>query len=68
MAFDDLGGVAALVEFGKQYPADFYRLWVKLLPTEVNVTSPDDRTVTVNIGSVERPVFNQPPTLAHIGH
>lgn len=31
-AFDLMGGVPALVAWGKQYPTDFYRLWAKLIP------------------------------------
>jgi hypothetical protein len=31
-AFDLMGGVPALVVWGKQNPTDFYRLWSKLIP------------------------------------
>lgn len=31
-AFDLMGGVPALVAWGKQHPTDFYRLWAKLIP------------------------------------
>lgn len=31
-AFDLMGGVPALVLWGKQHPTDFYRLWAKLIP------------------------------------
>ena len=34
-AFDELGGVPALVEWGRDNPTQFYHLWSKLLPTEV---------------------------------
>ena len=34
-AFDKLGGVPALVKFGKQDPEEFYKLWVKMLPQQV---------------------------------
>lgn len=34
-AFDELGGVAALVRWGRNEPTDFYKLWAKLLPTEI---------------------------------
>ena len=34
-AFDQLGGVPALVEWAKSNPTDFYKLWAKLLPTEI---------------------------------
>ena len=34
-AFDRLGGVDFLATWAKDNPAEFLRLWVKLLPTEV---------------------------------
>lgn len=35
-AFEELGGVAALVRFGKTHPAEFYRLWARMAPLQVN--------------------------------
>ncbi len=35
-AFDELGGVPSLVEWGRGNPDDFYKLWVKVLPVQVN--------------------------------
>ncbi|SAL10444.1 hypothetical protein AWB73_00112 [Caballeronia turbans] len=37
-AFDDLGGTAALVEWAKENPTQFYQLFSKLIPTEVDAT------------------------------
>jgi hypothetical protein len=34
-AFGKVGGVKALVAWGKEHPGEFYKLWVKLLPTEI---------------------------------
>lgn len=34
-AFEELGGIPSLVMWGKENPDEFYKLWVKLLPTEV---------------------------------
>lgn len=34
-AFDDLGGVPSLVTWGRTQPTEFYKLWTKLLPTEL---------------------------------
>lgn len=34
-AFGELGGVPSLVEWGKKFPTEFYKLWAKLLPTEI---------------------------------
>ncbi|CAN5261502.1 hypothetical protein BH10PLA2_BH10PLA2_00470 [soil metagenome] len=35
VAFDKIGGIPALVEWGQLNQADFYRLWIRLLPQEV---------------------------------
>ncbi|MBJ9693670.1 MULTISPECIES: hypothetical protein [Burkholderia] len=40
-AFDKLGGVAALVKFGKADPAAFYKIWSKLLPREIKAEVTD---------------------------
>lgn len=34
-AFEKLGGVPKLVEWGKENPGEFFKLWVKTLPTEI---------------------------------
>lgn len=34
-AFDKLGGVPALVRWGRANPTDFYKLWLRLLPIQV---------------------------------
>lgn len=34
-AFEELGGVESLVAWGQQEPGEFYKLWVKIMPTEV---------------------------------
>lgn len=49
-AFDDLGGVAALVKWGKKYPTHFYALWGKLLPTEIK--NADDKPFEVLVTEV----------------
>lgn len=33
-AFKKMGGVAALVRWGKDNPTEFYKIWVKILPVE----------------------------------
>jgi hypothetical protein len=33
-AFDDMGGVPALVIWGRSNPTEFYRLWARLIPKE----------------------------------
>ena len=37
MAFEGIGGVSALTEWGRENPGDFYRLYVKLLPRQMMV-------------------------------
>jgi hypothetical protein len=44
-AFDELGGVEALVKWGRKNPNLFYPLWARLAPTEVKVEG-ESRTVT----------------------
>lgn len=39
MAFDLMGGVPALVVWGRQNPTEFYRLWSKLIPRPVEEAS-----------------------------
>lgn len=34
-AFDDIGGVEALVSWGKDNRTEFYRIWSKLIPNEI---------------------------------
>ena len=36
-AFDGLGGVPALISWAEREPAEFYRLWSKLLPRNVTI-------------------------------
>jgi hypothetical protein len=38
-AFDLMGGVPALVVWGRSNPTDFYRLWSRLIPREAAETS-----------------------------
>jgi hypothetical protein len=34
-AFDGLGGVPALIDWGRTNPTEFYRLWARLLPQDM---------------------------------
>lgn len=36
-AFERMGGVAGLVQWGKKNPTEFYRIWARLLPKDVNL-------------------------------
>jgi hypothetical protein len=49
-AFDELGGVGALVAWGKKEPGEFYRIWSKMLPTEIR--NPDGESF--RLGLVEQ--------------
>lgn len=33
-AFEDMGGIPALVKWGKKFPTEFYRLWARLIPKD----------------------------------
>lgn len=35
-AFEGAGGVGALTDWAKEYPSQFYPLWAKLLPSQLN--------------------------------
>jgi hypothetical protein len=49
-AFDELGGVAALVQWGKKYPTHFYGLYSKLIPQEIEHSGPGGGPIeTLNI-------------------
>lgn len=37
-AFDGIGGVTALITWGRENPQLFYPIWSKMLPTEMQVT------------------------------
>lgn len=37
-AFDDLGGLDALVKWAKRNPGEFYKVWAKLLPKDIKVS------------------------------
>jgi hypothetical protein len=46
-AFADLGGVPALVTWAKDNPTDFYRIWSKILPTEIK--NADGETLRIQL-------------------
>lgn len=35
-AFEDMGGVDSLVEWGQENQTEFYKLWSKLLPSQLS--------------------------------
>lgn len=54
-AFIGLGGVPALIEFGRQFPQDFYKLWIRVLPAEIALAGPDNQDISIRIGYVDSP-------------
>lgn len=60
LAFEGVGGVVALKGWAQDNPTEFYKLWAKLLPTEVS--GPDGEPIPVEHrgklvwGSVEIPL------------
>ncbi|MCY1306723.1 hypothetical protein D9M70_565990 [compost metagenome] len=46
-AFDKLGGVAALVRWGKDEPGEFYKLWARMLPHEIKHGTPQDNSISL---------------------
>lgn len=46
-AFAQMGGEAALVTWGKANPTEFYKLFARLIPTEV--TGPDGKPLNIQI-------------------
>lgn len=47
-AFEEMGGAAALMKWGKDNPTDFYKLASKLIPTEVQTSVEGSLTVVVS--------------------
>jgi hypothetical protein len=53
-AFDDLGGTSALVTWAMENPTQFYQLYSKLIPTEIDATlSGKDGAPAVKINIVK---------------
>lgn len=40
-AFNHLGGVSSLVKWAKEEPTEFYKLWAKLLPEQLQHEFPE---------------------------
>lgn len=48
-AFDKLGGVPSLVEWGQEHPTEFYALWGRLAPKEVEVSGPGGNALVLRV-------------------
>lgn len=46
-AFEKMGGVPHFVKWGKDNPTEFYKLWAKMLPTEIK--TPDGKPLQLQI-------------------
>jgi hypothetical protein len=55
-AFEGLGGVVALTAWAKDEPTEFYKLWAKMLPTEVKAKV--ENVGDIPIGKVQIEVIN----------
>lgn len=51
--FDRLGGVDHMLDWASAYPSDFYRLYGKVMPVEIEGTVKSDQTRTIRIEFVE---------------
>ena len=49
LAFDGVGGVPALTKWARDNQTEFYKLWVKLLPTEVKASGDIGLGVTLQV-------------------
>lgn len=47
LAFDGVGGVPALKAWAMDHPGDFYKLWAKMLPTDVTLSDPNGAPLKV---------------------
>ena len=48
-AFDKLGGVPSLVRWGESNPDDFYALWGRLAPKEVEMSTPAGAALVIKV-------------------
>lgn len=62
-AFESMGGASALAAWGKENPSEFYKLWVKILPLDLNHSPMVEdrlsvlfREISKNRNAVLRPV------------
>lgn len=46
-AFDEMGGAAALVQWGREQPTEFYKLYAKLLPVQVNADMKHQGSISI---------------------
>ena len=54
-AFEQIGGVENLVEWGRENQTDFYKLWVKVLPSQDGEKVIDNKPIEVIIKRAGKP-------------
>jgi hypothetical protein len=52
--FEDIGGVQYFAQWAKENPTEFYKHYIKLLPTETNING----TLEHKITSIKRVIVN----------
>ena len=56
VAFEGLGGAAALQRWAKDNPADFYtKVWIKTVPNALSVSDPDGSPLSVKVINFANP-------------
>jgi len=57
-AFDGIGGVTTLIDWANENPTEFYKLWGRLIPKELEHTGNPDKPlgVTLRFGKTEIPL------------
>lgn len=53
-AFEEQGGVPSLVAWAKGEPTEFYKLWARMLPTEIAVTTSAGFLAAVEAGRTRK--------------
>jgi hypothetical protein len=49
LAFEKLGGIKALTEWGEENRTEFYKLYARLIPTEQHIASPDGTPINFTL-------------------
>ncbi|MCY1394487.1 hypothetical protein D3C76_497980 [compost metagenome] len=63
-AFDKLGGVAALVRWGKDEPGEFYKLWARMLPHEIKQGPPQEDPLSLLLQQISGRTLRPSPSSA----
>lgn len=57
-AYEGIGGTLALIEFAKDEPAEFFKLWKQIMPTQINAD------LTSNGNTIGEPTLTPEQALA----